>query len=375
MGLVLTVCSMVTPGELIEAKGGEDIKRTQLALYRLHQLGAILGYSLQYKSLCKVQFEVTPNADFNRDVAKENVSAFLAKTRASIDAIASAMQAMNRIRVRTGESKHAGLVESAARVLLERVYAEVPKMRYDMLTNELRYAHSHHYGQCRRLFIRNVFEDYALEDYKCGFCDVCVPTLEFQRTSAEVPTRDAQMDDIVANLDDILADFDTDEMPDVVDVVVAKGGTRGMFFKMASVLERDATNVSAMYMAGALGRRVPEFKDAAFRHLRDGYSEMRRQGKDEGALVLTYEEAKHLDAHEAFTWVEEQGGPFDRPYGMRFLQNEADVTFGEHDERSRNLLSLTGTRELSKMTDDVKALGAGVNALGDALKNMPTLEV
>ena len=58
----------------------------------------------------------------------------------------------------SGTDKRRELLGSGARILLERIYQTVPRMRYEMLKNELDYATTR---QCRRLVIRGRFDDEA----------------------------------------------------------------------------------------------------------------------------------------------------------------------------------------------------------------------
>lgn len=357
------------------AQGDDEIKAKQLALYRLQQLGVITSYSLAYESLWRVAIEAE-RAAFSRESVAEHLKRFLIKSKMSPELASEAVETLSRPRAEPEKPKHYGLVKKAAGILLERVYQVIPRMRYEMLNNQLEYATSHEQGVCRRHFIRSIFDsdNVALEGYQCGFCDVCAPGLEFERSQAEVPTRDAQVEDLVRKLPDALRGFDVEELPLIARVASEKNASRGLYYRMSNTLEHDGTNVAARYLAGALGKHHPELREQSLGHLRAGYQELARQGQPDDALVLAYREAATIDKDEAFAWVDEQGGRFDSAEGLSFLWGESKRLFGPQSETSRNLASLRSVREVAGISDDVGQLAGAVQALGKLLDEMPQLE-
>src|SRR5690606_16306625 len=153
----------------IETKGDRENNKSQLALYRLQQLGFIQGYTLKYNSLYSVTFEVVLPTDFERNAAEENLARFLKKTRASPEEIQAQLARLADIPWSSNADEgNAEFVAAAAHIQLERVYAAVPQMRYGMLQNLLLYANS---KKCRRVHIRSVFDNAPPgDDYHCGFC-------------------------------------------------------------------------------------------------------------------------------------------------------------------------------------------------------------
>lgn len=375
LSAILGVFGQLSETNIIPASGDSELSSKQLALYRLQQLGFIDGYSLRYKSLWNVDIEVE-KAEVSRETVKDKLRGYLIRSGLANTEAEKELSSLERIQAVKDKPPHYGLLEKAATVFLRRVYDVVPRMRYEMLTNQLDYATSNERKECRRHRIRSVFdsEGVALEGYSCGFCDVCEPTLRFKREQAEVPTHDAQVDDIVRNLGATLQVFNTEELPLIVKIATEKKASRGLFYRVTNTLEHDGTNVSALYLAGALGRQHPEFKERSLNYLKFGFQELKRQGKGDSELSLTYQEGKHLDNKEAFSWIDEKKGPFDTARGLVFLEREAQQVYGENSDERRNLSSLRKVRELKVLSKDIKKVAPEIAALQEALSSLPTLE-
>lgn len=365
----------LTAGETVTASDDDGLKATQLALYRLQQLGVISGYYLEYKSLRRVEFGVERVADVKRDIVREHVARFLRRTRASEEEIEAQLARFNRSRVRKEDEPAAlGLVETGARIILERIYQEVPRMRYQMLTSQLDYATSGDRGECRRIKIRSEFDEgVALSDYRCGFCDVCQPDLCFESDRAAVPTRDAQVEDIAHRLPEILERFDPVELPEIVRVAANKGAVKGLYYKVSNTLEHDPTNLSALYLAGALARRLPEFRERALELLAFGYQEAERQTTDRAPLQAIYTEAKQVDPARAFSWIAKRKGAFDDRAGLEFLQKEAAQVFGPGATPARAVESLRRVRGIAALKKDLRGVANGVAELGAAIASVPSI--
>ena len=78
-----------------------------------------------------------------------------------------------------------------AQLLTGAVYREIRPMRLQSLVNLYTYA-SMNEG-CRRHYLRSAFEAVPLESgYRCGFCDLCEPSLKFMRPQASESQGDVQ---------------------------------------------------------------------------------------------------------------------------------------------------------------------------------------
>ena len=88
---------------------------------------------------------------------------------------------------------------------------------------------------------------------------------------------------------------------------------------------------------------------------------------------MLYEEASHVDAEKAFSWVDEVDSHFDSDEGVAFLTNEAEKKLGRRSEACRNLKVLRQTRNLEKLGDGIATLAATVSSMGD-LTDLPSLE-
>lgn len=346
----------------------------QKSLHRLQQLGVVRGFTVEYLARKQIRFHVDRETDWTATKVAENLKAYLIKTGinaenadADVKVIAEHQEADNRdgsnidgnhIDANDTENR-AQIISKAATILISRIYEVVPNMRYDMLLNQLRYATSEKRKICRRLEVRAIFDDadtVPTEDYRCGFCDVCVPDLNFAVNEAKVPISDAQVNDIARNLSELLADFDVVGLEQVLQTATDKGGVPGLFARVSSRLEQDATSVTTRFLAGALARRLSSFEKLAFEHLHLAFTEAKRQGFTQDKLLLIYREASYLQPKNAFGWLSEVGGPLDSPSGLKYLEEEAANLFGAQSETRYNLGALYEIRSLSDLCRTVEGL-------------------
>lgn len=371
---VISVYDKICSGVELEARGDDENKQVQLALFRLQQMGLIRSYTLEYKWKTRVVFEIDLEPEFSLDHAAGKLRNFLKKTRASDKEVSTKI---GRLLETSIVSEELGLgkefVSACASILLERVYAEIPRMRYDMLRNLLRYSES---KTCRRIHIRAVFDKAPPgDDYKCGFCDVCNPDLDFDRDNAEVPIVDAQIDDITKRLPEIYEQFNLVELPAIVETVVGKGAVQGMYHRVSNALEHDGTNVAALYLAGALGSRQPELRFDAMENLRFGVEELRRQGKGRPEIMLIYLEGKQVDGREAFSWLDASIEQFGDREGLKVLEEEAVRELGSESDEARTIQGLRQVRALTSVQSDLDGLAASISKLAGGLSDMPEIRV
>ncbi|WP_168733399.1 DEAD/DEAH box helicase [Deinococcus sp. Arct2-2] len=361
---VMTIYDTLVAGQPIETDerfNEDESKDTQLALYRLQQLGMVEGYALKYKSLTRIEFSVTLNAEWSPDRLVDRLKDLLLKFEYSEEQAEARVaplrpKSTQRRRVQAAPAdKGRSLLESSASILLERVYQTVPRMRYDMLRNELDYATS---NTCRRLVLRGRFDDAAYlptDDYQCGFCDVCVPDLNFTRKEAAIPARDAQMEEVARMLPDLMQAFNRDDLTRVIQTSVLRGAVAGMYSRAVSRLESDSTNLSALYLSGALARRRPDRKLEAMQFLKRGFQEGVVQGAELPALLDFSREASHVEPAEGFHLLTPIKGPFNTDVGLALVEHEAATLFGTQADETRTVRAVRKTKTLAKTADAVVA--------------------
>lgn len=352
----------------------------EICLYRLQQLGVISNYTLEYQGN-QIQYQVDVQC-WNLMTLETNLRAFLQKTRSSETAIEEHLSRLRKVATQQAQTLANGMpsvLQVAVEILLERIYAEFPRMRYAMLGNLLRYATSEQQKICRRVEIRSTFDgdDLLLEGYRCGFCDVCQPDLHFQVERAEVPLLDAGIEQVSRLLPQLLdtETFDAEQLFQFVQIAVSKGAVPGLYAKVSSILEHDATNVAALYLAGALAVRQDPFVDVGFEQLRFCYQEARRQGLAFNALSLIYQEAKPIRPMETFLWANEVNGPFDHPVGLAYLEQDAIGLFGVDSPIAANLRDLRQIRTFQELQNDFSHLAGTLSALADRFADFKPIGV
>lgn len=310
----------------------EGHKVTELTLYRLQQLGLIEGYSMAYnRGLVEAIFEAENyRRDWKTEEVIDHLTNFLSRYKAGRDFIDKARARLQVISANNHDSSVRGelFISEASKILLEHIYSSVPIMRYQMLDNERYYAQT---KECRRITLRSIFDDVnrlILDKYRCNFCDVCVPGLNFSVSRAEVPTYEAELDEIARQLPVLLENFDIKALKEVVQATIKRQAVTSLFVKVTFYLEQRYNNPAALYLAGALSRHRGEGQEA-LRYLRDGLKFGVQWGLQTESLAVFYYEALNLDAKEAFSWLLEADGPWDTPEGLEFLLGEAYRCFGE----------------------------------------------
>ncbi|GGS05586.1 hypothetical protein GCM10008960_35100 [Deinococcus sedimenti] len=337
----------------------EEVKATQMSLFRLQQLGVVGDYTLQYKERRTVRFEVERRT-WDIAAVSDRLTAHLRDDLGLTDEAIKGMYRAVGLTVSGGENRDAGVgrqdpvqLTRALAVLIHEVYGRIQRMRYRMLTNELEYARPPHGADagkrvCRRVIIRSIFDavDHLPDDYNCGFCDVCVPDLNFQRTSAVVAPKDAHLDEITRRLPDVMRHFDPEALTALVALADQHGAVVGLGARAANQLEHEPANLSALFLAGTLRLLRPGFEAAALAHLAQGFTEAARTGAGPDAQRLFYDTAKRAQPEEAFSWVTRADGTLHTPAGLQWLEDEALALFGEHSEPHRRLQTVRRYRSL-----------------------------
>lgn len=379
---VMTVYDALMAGNTLETNdkaSDEEGKETQLALYRLQQLGVVEGYSLKYKSLTRIEYTVDFDSEWNMKDVLDELSNLLQRYKTSSQIAEKALQALQpkdgsgkRRRVGGAISSQRQDLERAVTILMNRIYETIPQMRVEMLKNELDYATT---TDCRRIILRSRFDVAPPGDgYKCGFCDVCQPDLKFRRKSAAIPIHDAQVEEVSRLLPELMTTFEPQDLNTVVNTAVTRGAVGGLYARAASRLEGDATNLSALYLSGALARRRPGKTEEAMRHLKHGYREGVIQGLAPVGLLSFSHEVSMIDPHEGFGLLVDVAGPFDSEEALPLVEQEATQLFGAEARETRVIHSVRKLRKVSRATDQVvPALQSSARSLLDGFDDMQDL--
>ena len=360
--------------ENLVVKGDDKNNQTQIALYRLQQLGIVKDFSLKYLSLYKIEYYVDFSSEWNLPEVANNLKKFLIQRDIEQNyAEAQINQALELFRYQPLQNLREQALTESLRILLGRIYETVPRMRYQMLLNQLDYARSDEEQTCRRIVLRGIFDsiEHLLDrNYKCGFCDVCNPNLNFDRDKAEILTEEAQVDEISEKLPNILEKFDRDNLFEVVHLTIERGAVAGLFARVTNRLERDPTNLAALYLAGALGRQRQGRETIAFDYLKFGFNEAIKQGLSPDNLLIFYKEAVLLNPEEAFNWLTKTGGYWDNQEGLQFLIQEAIKRFGIDSTQYRILLLLWQVRKLNEVSDDCIELKPEIETLKQGFERL-----
>lgn len=184
----------------------DEISRPELALYRLLTLGLIKDYTVVYGQSPHFEVEVAIDAfpenvntlKHHENIMHKRFESYLSQksdTRISYEKRLDRIQdktplsalKLNKFNLlpslRTDSAEYAFFktVYKYLLLILDYVYDEVVTMRYDMLWNLYGVVNSAHDKKCQRVNILPYFEgiDSVAEDYQCGCCNVCSPTLDF----------------------------------------------------------------------------------------------------------------------------------------------------------------------------------------------------
>ena len=350
----------------IRVRGEREANRVEYALVRLMQIGALDDYVVEYLGTASgKRFHLAP-LRLDEEHIRSTLKSVLAATRLGDKEISRRLG-----QISPGLSPEA-LAQQAVRVLIERIYETVLPMRYQMLRNEIDYADSEKKGRCRRRVIRSIFDDAETlpgDDYRCGFCDVCAPDLDFRVAGAHLPERDYEAEEIVRRIPSLLERFSLEEADEIVAASRAKNVTRSVMLRAEHHLERDATNLGALYLAGTF--RAEEDPPQGVEYFLRSFHEALRQGLDLVQSVrfiadaAVYDHERPLDeafatpdlqkyeARKALTLALEDRAGFDHP-GTRLTFGAAQLKLAlETTQRARASL---GGAPLASALADVRAL-------------------
>lgn len=369
---VFKVYEKLKSGETLNFSSNSD-KKEEIYLYRLQQLGIVKEFSKHYTKGFRGEYKVIFDNNWDWQQLANYLKQFLMETdfdekkaedevEKIYDDVSDSSQDIKNI-----------LLKGALKILLERIYERIFRMRYQMLSNQLDYAQSDREGVCRRVFLRGIFDlekHLATENYRCGFCDSCAPNLNFKNSKAAVLMEEAQVEDLIEKLPSVLEKFDYENLLEVLNLTIEKGAIAGLFARVTNRLEREPTNLSALYLAGALGRLRKGKEIIAFEYLKFGFNEGIKQGLSPDNLLIFYQEAVLLNPEEAFNWLIQVGGYWDNQEGLKFLIQEAAYRFGIDSTQYRILLLLWQVRKLNEVSDDCIELKPEIETLKQGFERL-----
>lgn len=154
-----------------------------------------------------------------------------------------------------------------------------------------------------------------------------------------------------------LKSFDIKALLEVVRLAVEWDTVVRVLAHVNNQLNRDPTNLAALYLAGTLwARRGEGHKMVALHYLKWGFKEAIKQGLSPEGFLLFYKEAALLESGEAFTWLTEVNGSRNNEEGLSFLLQEVAQMFGLDSTHYRALLVLQQVRAMRALSDGCTAL-------------------
>ena len=365
---------------------GTDRKQTvyQLAIYRLQQLGIARGYTIRYSGLTNWRFEVEFEADWQPQTLLEQVRRFLERSRRpEADDVTEPMRVLSELTALCGsppwpdehQRPEIALLKKAIGTLLRRVYSRVRFMRLQMLRDQLDYARAAE-NTCRRVILLNLFnkDKVAVDQYKCGLCDVCVPDLNFQQDLATDAVGSIELEELVKQLHDTLvaARPDPAELRKLIQQIQKYGVVLGMLARTTQHLEGDPDSLPALYLAGALSWQIPSRQNQALGYFRRGFLQGRAQGLALDALLtLFYQPAAEVDAEEAVRWLNDVIPPFKHPADLGRWVEEWEPLLGTASPGYRALAAIARVRVLHRLNGPLQELKTLTAALTTSRPDRP----
>ena len=225
--------------------------------------------------------------------------------------------------------------------MLTHVYEDIRIMRYDMLFNLLAVLSitNTKYG-CRRVPILNRLsgEGAYPDDYKCGFCDLCVPTLRFDRETRIPPAGVARQQQ---ELEKEYIDWLNSDQP--FDIKTARNFIsdlrpkyRDFLFGQATqvLAQSDPNNIKALYIA----RETCPDKEKTPRAFELIKRSMFHQhlAKRQDILMEFFLTSPESAKTESLDLMQEEGLAFDNPEGEIWLYQQS-ARLDENSHRTNAL--------------------------------------
>jgi len=345
-------------------QGDYRLQQAQAYLYRLKQLGLIDSFILEYLphgNHFDLQFYIAKELSISLNKLKNNLSNKLfeiyqatkdekkkretsAEDKEKANTMAACMDELLNINEVTQI-----VVEKSVVVLFSEVRKYVLDMRLGSLKKLMAYINQKEYCRRRDLLGGLDYTHGTVED-TCSLCDVCIPSLEFTQTRADVPKENIQFRDVVASVHSAFGYEDVDQ---IVTNTVKAGqlkilDTVGMH--ALTRLEADPYNVAANLAAGiAFASDKNEARRITASGYYQRYAEITNEDKRDFNLAKKgYDHHKKYDKAEAIQSYAVENSAFDIKDAVVLLDEDAS----DADIPEANKINL----KVIRFTEEYKAV-------------------
>ncbi len=167
--------------------------------------------------------------------------------------------------------------------------------------------------------------------------------------------------------------FDRHLLADAVEQSIGADEMTSLLLQVHAHLKQDPTNLAALYLRGALARRLSQYKASALQFLRFGFREGSRQGMSLEDLLLFYQEAAQIDRQEAWSWVIESNNIWNSKEGLSLLYEEAKKRLGADSTAARMIVTLHRIRQMKHLSNDCNSLDQKIRPLQEGLDRIKIL--
>ena len=330
--------------------GDRNVQKAQNHFFRLQQLGLIRHFTLEY-SPRGTHFDVIFHLSLSGDLSVVNVRKNLVKRLVEIETadigphdakkVGRDRQRVSRevkeILAATGDQKITqGLLEQAIHLLFQRVRSHVIRMRMQSFYNLIRYVQID--AGCRRGTLLGGMAGGEIYDntYRCGFCDVCVSNLEFDRPRAEWARRGEQYADIFSDVQDSFRTGDLGTLGRAVDQARRRNVTEAVGHHATTYLEHDPDNLAANYAAATTygGSKDEGLRQFAHRYHRQFAQITNIEKKLRPEAKLGYKAYLELDSAEGIREYAVTGSALDNREDLSVMSVDAMQASLEEEEKS-----------------------------------------
>lgn len=167
----------------------------------------------------------------------------------------------------------------------------------------------------------------------------------------------------------LLKGFDPLALGEAVRTAAAQNSLSSMLTQIRTFLQREPTNVAALYLAGVLGHRKRK-KPEALEALKQGFNQGIRQGVPFKDLLLFYREGMLLNPEEVFTWLSAKSDWQSDDQAWDVLLQEAAQGFGTNSQHYRNLVVLRQIKAAARLSEDCLLLAPQLEVLQQGFKQL-----
>lgn len=168
----------------------------------------------------------------------------------------------------------------------------------------------------------------------------------------------------------LLKSFDVKGLSDTVQRVVKQGNITQLLNRLSQYLKSDPTNLSALYLSGALARRSPQHQQSAMQYLRFGFKQGVKQGLSRENLLRFYQEGASLNPKESFNWLIQVDSPWNSKAGLSFLSQEAIRRFGPDSVYVQTVMTLYRIRTIRMLSNRCISLGSQLERLRQGFERL-----